>query len=74
MWLRYTGKNEIVRDGSRHLYHIPEADALGLENRAEKSRVKYEEDCKRMNKTLKRFGRIARTPKKAAPSRDIPDG
>ena len=64
--MKYTGTNEIVRNGPRYLYHIPEADALGLENRAEATRVQYEQDCKRMNRSLNRFRRIAnnRTPKK----------
>ena len=74
--LRISGrKNEIVRDGPRHLYHIPEADALGLENRAEASRVKYQEDCQTNESNVKRFGSIAaRPPKTIAPSRDILHG
>ena len=68
---RYSGKNEIARSGSRRLYHIPEADALGLENRAEASKIKYEQDCKRMNRSLNRFRRIADQSEKAAHGRDI---
>ena len=72
--MRFTGKNEIARDGPRYLYHIPEADALGLENRAEATRVQYEQDCKRMNRSLNRFRRIAGTSKKAAHGGPVPNG
>lgn len=74
--MQYGRKHELTRDGPRVIYSIPERNALGLANYNEKNRIKYEEDCRQMNKALRRFrsGGIARTPKKLPPSRDIPNG
>ena len=57
MSLRFTGvnKNEIVRSGSRRIYHIPEADALGLENRAEITKIKAEAYRMRIRRIEKRI-------------------
>ena len=74
--MQYGQKNKLVNQGPIFVYSLPEKNAYGLANYNEKAKIKYEEDCRQMNKSLRRFasGGIARTPKRFPPSRALSDG